>query len=254
MTDTETLKNYIPPADLLQDKVILVTGAGGGIGSSIARGYAAVGATVLLLGRSESRLASTYDAINDAGHPQPVMLPFDLEKAPIRDYETVAQAIADQFGRLDGLVHAAAMLGALSPLEHYDPQLWSRVLQVNLNAPFLLTRYCHALLNKAQSASVIFTLQELAEKGKAYWGAYSIAQAGLKNLADIYADEVESNTSIRVNTLMPFAVRSRLRALAFPGEDPNTLPSPDSLLPYYLYLMGRDSQTLSGRHLHVINC
>lgn len=245
------IQHYSPAPDALKDKVILVTGAGGGIGGAIARGFAAHGATVLLLGRSESRLAITYDAINDAGHPLPALLPFDLEKAPARDYDTVTQAIADQFGQLHGLVHTAAMLGALTPLAHFDPVLWSRILQVNLNAPFLLTRSCQSLLAQADYASVIFTLNDLALKGRAYWGAYSVAQAGLRNLAEIFADEIESNTTLRVNTLMPGPVRSRLRALAYPGEDPNTLPEPATLLPYYLYLMADDSHDVRGRHLDI---
>lgn len=243
--------DYSPPPDLLRERVILVTGAGGTIGSYAARSYAAHGATVLLLGGSESRLAETYDAIISSGHPQPVMIPFDLGKATLEDYQTLVAAVAEQFGVLHGIVHTAAYLGTLTPLEHYDLKLWSRVVHFNLHAPYLLTRHCLPLLKNANGAAVIFLLDELGRKGQAYWGPYAIAQAGLKNLAEIFADELEANTHIRVYTFTPPAVQRRLRSLAYPGENPSALPTAEILLPHLLYLMAADCPIATGQHLGI---
>lgn len=240
---------YQPDTDLLKDRIILITGAGGAIGGAAARAYAAHGATTILLDRQQSPLEQTYDAIVAAGHPEPVLCPLDLEIASPTDYQTVVDSIADQFGRLDGLLHAAASLGTLTPLELYDLTLWSKVLQINLNAPFLLTRACLGLLKKAPQASIIFGADEVGRHGRAYWGAYAVSHAALENMAAIFADELETNTAIRVNSLCPGPVKSRLRAQAYPGEDPNTLPEPDSIMPAYLYLMGPDSEGLTGQAL-----
>jgi NAD(P)-dependent dehydrogenase (short-subunit alcohol dehydrogenase family) len=142
------------------------------------------------------------------------------------------------------------MLGSLTPLEHYDLALWSRVMQINLNAPFLLTRACLNLLKAADNASVIFSAAKVGLRGQAYWGAYGIAHAAVENLAEIFADELEANTSVRINSLDPGHVRSRLRALAFPGENPNTLPTADQIMPAYLYLLGDDSIGVTGERLN----
>ena len=243
------MKPYSAPKDLLKDKVILVTGAGGAIGSAASLSYAGRGATVILLDYSEKILGPSYDAIVNAGYPQPVLCPVDLEKASPQDYQTLAEGIKEELGRLDGILHTAAMLGTLTPLEHYDLSLWSRVMQVNLNAPFLLTRACLGLLKAAPHASVIFSAADVGQKGKAYWGAYGIAHAAVENLAEILADELETNTHVRVNSLDSGVVRSRLRAMAFPGEDPNTLTTADEIMSPYLYLMGDDSIGVSGQRL-----
>ena len=243
------MHNYQAPADLLKDRIILVTGAGGAIGGTAAKTFAAHGATVILLGRTQGKLEATYDAIEQSGHPQAVLCPLDLQTATPQDYQTVAEGIQQQFGRLDGLLHAAAMLGTLTPLEHYDLGLWSRVMQVNLNAPFMLTQACLGLLKQSGDASVIFTAADVGHKGRAYWGAYGVAHAAVENLAEILADELETNTAIRINSLDPGPVRSRLRALAYPGEDPNTLPPPESVMAGFLYLMGPDSTGITGQRL-----
>lgn len=240
---------YQASPELLKDMVILVTGAGGAIGGATAKAYAAHGATTILLGRTQSKLEQTYDAIVQQGHPEPMLCPLNLETAAPQDYQAIADSIKEQFGRLDGLLHAAASLGALTPLEHYDLTLWAKLMQTNLNAPFMLTQACVGLLKQSAQASVIFSADTVGRHGKAYWGAYGVALAGLENLAMILADEVETNTAIRVNTLCPGPIRSRLRALAYPGEDPNTLPAPESVVPAYLYLMGADSHDIHGQQL-----
>ena len=243
------LDNYSAPDELLKERVILVTGAGGAIGGAAAIAYAKHGATVILLGRSEKTLNETYDTIVNAGYSKPMLCPLNLENATPGNYQALVESIEKEFGRLDGILHAAAMLGSLTPLEHYDLSLWSRVMQINLNAPFLLTRTCLNLLKAADNASVIFSAAGVGLKGEAYWGAYGIAHAAVENLAEIFADELETNTSIRVNSLDPGLVRSRLRALAFPGEDPNTLPTANQIIPAYLYLMGNDSIGVTGERL-----
>ncbi|WP_455217013.1 YciK family oxidoreductase [Kaarinaea lacus] len=248
MTDI-TPQSYSAPKHLLKDRVILVTGAGGAIGGAASCAFAHHGATVILLGRSEDTLNDTYDEIISAGDPVPMLCPLDLEKATPQDYAALAESIEKEFGRLDGILHAAATLGTLTPLELYDLTLWSRVMQVNLNAPYLLTRACLPLLKASPSASVIFSSADVAAKGEAYWGAYAIAHAATDNLVEILADELEANTSIRVNSLDPGPVRSRLRTLAFPGEDPDTLTSAEAIMPAYLYLMGDDSRSINGSRL-----
>jgi len=231
------LHSYSAPEELLKDRVILVT-------------YAKHGATVILLGRSEITLNETYDVIVNAGYSKPMLCPLNLENATPGNYQALADSIEKEFGRLDGILHAAAMLGSLTPLEHYDLTLWSRVMQINLNAPFLLTRTCLNLLKAADNASVIFSAAEVGLKGEAYWGAYGIAHAAVENMAEIFADELEANTSIRINSLDPGLVRSRLRALAFPGEDPNTLTTAAEIIPAYLYLMGDESIGITGKRLN----
>jgi NAD(P)-dependent dehydrogenase (short-subunit alcohol dehydrogenase family) len=243
------LYSYSAPRDLLNERVILVTGAGGAVGGAAALAYAQHGATIILLGRSEKTLNETYDTIVNAGYSKPMLCPLDLENATPGNYQALVDSIEKEFGRLDGILHAAAMLGALTPLEHYDLELWSRVMQINLNAPFLLTRACLKLLKTANNASVIFSAADVGRKGEAYWGAYGLAHAAVENLAEIFADELEVNTSIRVNNLDSGHVRSRLRALAFPGEDPNSLPTADQIMPAYLYLMGDDSIGITGKRL-----
>ena len=248
--DNTLLHNYSAPNDLLDNRVILVTGAGGAIGGAAATSFAKHGATVILLGRSEKTLEATYDAIVSASYPEPMLCPLNFEDATPGDYQALGESIKKEFGRLDGILHAAAFLGSLSPLEHYDLTLWSRVMQINLTAPLLLTRTCLNLLKASKNASVIFSAADVGHKGKAYWGAYGVSHAAVENLVEIFADELENNTAIRVNSLDPGSVRSRLRALAFPGEDPNTLLAANQIMSAYLYLMGDDSVGVSGERLN----
>jgi len=219
-------------------QVILITGAGGAIGSAAAKAFAEQGASVVLMGRGLPPLERTYDAIVAAGHPKPAICPLDFATAKPEDFQNTAAMIQQEFGRLDGLLHCAATLGSLTPVEHYDAGLWSRVLQVNLTAPLLLTRACLPLLKAAPQAAIVFSTSAVGQKGRAYWGAYAAAQAAVENLTQTLADELEANTTVRVNSIDPGPVRSRLRALAYPGEDPNTLPLAETIIPAYLHLMG----------------
>jgi len=237
----------------LQDRVILVTGAGGAIGGTAAKIFAAHGAQVILLGRSLPPLEKTYDAIVAANHAQPAICPLDFADAGAAEFENIVNPIPEEFGRLDGLLHAAATLGSLTPITHYDLPLWQRVLQVNLTAPMLLTRTCLELLKASSDASILFSTSDIGQRGKAYWGAYGVAQAAIENLSETLADELEENTAIRVNCIDPGPIRSRLRALAFPGEDPNTLPSANTVIPVYLQLMSAAGKNTTGQRIQATN-
>lgn len=247
---SETMKDYQAKADLLTDRIILISGAGDGIGAAAAKSCAAHGATVILLGRTTRKLEAVYDAIEAAGHPQAAIYPMNLEGAAPKDYEDLANTIEKEFGRLDGLLHNAALLGTLTPLGQYDVEQWSKVMQVNLNAPFLMTQACLDLLKKSDDASVLFTSSSVGRKGRAYWGAYGISKAANENMMQIWADELESNTPVRVNSINPGAVRTGMRTRAYPGEDPNALPKPDAILATYLYLLGPDSKGVTGRQFN----
>ena len=243
------MNEYSVPTDVLADRVILVTGAAAGIGQSASIAFAKAGATVLLLGRTEDSLAETYDAIESAGYPSPALLPFDLKSSKPADYQTIGKVIEDNFGRLDGLLHNASALGSLSPIEHYEVATWYEVMHVNANAPFLLSQACLPLLRLSEQASVIFTSSGVATKGRAYWGAYSASKFATLGLMEVLADELESS-KIRVNAINPGATRTKMRAAAFPGEDPDTLTSPDSLMPLYLWLMSGVDQSVHGQNIN----
>lgn len=241
--------HYTPSTDLLAQRVILVTGAGDGIGRAAAISFAAHGATVILLGRTIRKLEAIYDTIEQSGYPQPAIYPLNLEGASPKDYETLASTLANEFGRLDGLLHNAALLGSLTPLEHYTITTWYQVMQVNLNAPFLLTQACLPLLKQAQDASIVFTSSDVGRRGKAYWGAYAVSKFAVEGLMQILADEVETNTAIRVNSINPGATRTAMRAHAYPGKDPHRVPPPEAIMPLYLYLMGPESRQVNGQAL-----
>lgn len=246
----ETQKDYQPRSDLLEGRIILITGAGDGIGAAAAKACAAHGATVILLGRTTRKLEAVYDAIEEAGSPQAAIYPMNLEGAAPKDYDDLASTIEQEFGRLDGLLHNASLLGTLTPLGQYDIEQWSKVMQVNLNAPFLMTRACLDLLKNSDDASLIFTSSSVGRQGRAYWGAYAASKAANENMMQTWADELDSNTNIRVNSINPGATRTSMRARAYPGEDPNTLPNPDEILATYLYLLGPDSKGVTGQQFN----
>lgn len=241
---------YRPANDLLQDRVILVTGAGDGLGRCAAVSFARHGATVVLLGRTLKKLEAVYDEIENAGLPKPAIYPMNLEGASPKDYGDLAQVVAGEFGRLDGLLHSAATLGPLSPIANYPVEAWLRVCHVNLTAPFMLTQACLKLLMESPDASVVFTHDRVADEGRAYWGAYGVSKAGGVGLMRMLASELQTNTRVRVNALDPGPAATRLRLQAFPAEDRSLLPTPDSLMPAYLYLIGPDSRGRTGELFH----
>jgi NAD(P)-dependent dehydrogenase (short-subunit alcohol dehydrogenase family) len=243
------MNNYQAPAGLLQDRVILVTGAGDGIGRVAARAYAAHGATVILLGRTLAKLESAYDEIEAAGAAQPAIVTLELSTATIADYQQLAETIEREFGRLDGILHNAAVLGDITPLEMYDPDTWDFVMNTNLRSPFLMTQALLPLLKQSPDASVVFTTSSVGRRARAFWGAYAVSKAGIENLSQMLADELRNISAIRVNCINPGATRTRMRASAYPGENPQSLKTPEDLMPLYLYLMGPDSRGTSGESL-----
>lgn len=240
--------DYTAPADLLKGRTILVTGAGRGIGAQAARTYAAHGATVLLLGKTEKHLNAVYDDIIAAGHPEPVVIPLDLEKASTEAYNELGAMIESEFGHLDGLLHNASILGPRTPLEQLAGENFAKVMQINVNAMFMLTSAMLPLLRLSSDASVIFTSSSVGRKGRAYWGAYAVSKFATEGLMQVMADEME-DTTVRANSINPGATRTDMRTHAYPGENPLNNPLPADIMPLYLYLMGPDSKDVTGQAL-----
>jgi NAD(P)-dependent dehydrogenase (short-subunit alcohol dehydrogenase family) len=241
------VRNYVPPPAALADRVILVTGAGGGLGSTLAKACASLGARVVLSGRKVGRLEAVYDAIVAAGGPRPSIAPLDFERADATHYTALADAVRNEFGRLDGLAHIAGLLGERAPIEHYDVVTWLKVMHVNVNAVFILTRALLPLLRQSQDASVVFATSGVSVQGRAYWGAYAASKFAVEGLMQVLADEVENTTHIRANSVNPGKMRTPMRAKAYPGEDPATVPLPEQVLAPFLYLLGPDSRGVTGR-------
>lgn len=233
--------------DSLNNKVIAVTGAGDGIGKVAAKTFAAHGATVILMGRTTAKLEMVYDEIEQAGHPQAAIFPINLEGAVEKDYNDMADTMDQEFGRLDGILHNAALLGPQSPLSNYAIDTWMSLMQVNVNAAFMMTKALMPLLERAPSASVVFTGSSVGLTGRAYWGAYAVSKAAVENMMQIFADECEGVNEVRFNSLNPGATRTNMRAAAYPAENPGGLKSPADIMAPYLYLMGDDSQDVSGQ-------
>ncbi|TCI01899.1 YciK family oxidoreductase [Corallincola luteus] len=238
--------DYQAANDLLKDRVILVTGAGDGIGRQAALTYASHGAVVILLGKTVSKLEQTYDLIVAANGSEPAIVPLDMQGATEQHYIDMATTIEEQFGRLDGVLLNAGMLGVLSPFEQIDLASWETVMKVNVTAQMMMTKPLLSLLRKADDAALIFTSSGVGKKGRAYWGSYAVSKFATEGMMQILADEL-SNTNVRVNAINPGATRTSMRSTAYPGEDANKLKTPAEIMPTYLYLMGPDSQDIHGQ-------
>lgn len=245
------MKDYRPRPDLLAGRVILVTGASAGLGRAASLAYARHGATVALLARDEARLEAVYDEIVNDGGPEPAMFPFDLAVADDRGLETLAGAIAHHLKRLDGILHSAHLFHSLTPLALQTLEQWERLMRVNLIAPFALTRACLPLLRQAPDASVIFTGETHGHQPGAFWGGYAVAKSGLETLTRIWADELSTEPTLRINTLIPGQVATTLRSRTHPGLAPESLPTPAALMPWYLHLMGEDGRETRGQ---IVEC
>ncbi|MBF0448575.1 MAG: SDR family NAD(P)-dependent oxidoreductase [Magnetococcales bacterium] len=233
---------------ILKDRIALVTGAGAGIGQAVAQAYAKQGATVILLGRKSKRnkVEHTFDLIQEQGG-RSTIVHLDLENE-LGLVPSVVQGLYERYGRLDILVNNAAELGGLTPLEHYDNMLWEKVFRVNVTAPFFLIRELLPLLKKSEDASVINVVSSVAFKGRHFWGAYAASKAALANLTETWSAELEKS-SVRMNTVNPGGTATDMRARAFPGEDPRSIPKPDEITPLFLYLASNYSKTVRGQHL-----
>ncbi len=252
MTNTMQIPDfdtYKPKTDCLTGRVILVTGAGDGIGRAAALAYASHGATVLLLGRTQKKLEQVYDEILSAGGARPSIIQMDFTKAQGEHYQALIDGIGEEHGRLDGLLNNAAILGDLTPIEHYDIATWQQVIHVNLTSVFILTRCMLPLLRASQDASVIMTSSGVGRQGRAYWGAYAVSKFGVEGLTQVLADETGNRENLRVNCLNPGATRTQLRYRAMPGEDQDSLRRPTDILGPYLYLMGPDSRGVHGQSI-----
>lgn len=241
--------DYKAKPDLLKDRTVLVTGAGRGIGAAAAKTYAAHGATVLLLGKTESNLNQVYDEICAAGHPEPVVVPLDLEHATTVQIDELGAMIEQEFGCLDGLLHNASILGSRTPIEQLADEKFAQVMQINVQATFSLTRALLPLLRLSKDASIIYTSSGVGRVGRAYWGAYAVSKFATEGLMQVVADELDE-THVRANSVNPGATRTSMRATAYPGENPNNNPTPEEIMPVYLYLMGPDSQGINGQALN----
>lgn len=241
------MENYQPPANILANRVILVTGAADGLGAAVASACAAHGATVIISDKEEAQLEPLYDAIATRGGPEPALLPLDLEGGDEPVFAAVEATIAHEFGRLDGLAHCAAFAPFLSRIDDYDATEWDRVLRINLRAPFLLTQACLPLLRQAQDASIVFTSDRVGRQGLAYWGAFAVAKFGIEGLMQTLAEETRDQGQLRVNSLDPGIIRTGLRARLYPGENPMDLPPPESIANLYLYLLGPASRMVTGK-------
>lgn len=238
---------HAPPAGCLDGKVILVTGAGDGIGRAAARTFATYGATVVLLGRTRSKLEAVFDWIGEATGREAVIVPCDLAAFGDENAAALGNAIGDAFGRLDGLLHNASLLGPKVPIAHYPTADWQRVFQVNVHAAFLLTRALLPLLEAADTASVVLTSSSVGRKGRAYWGAYAASKFAVEGLMQILADEYEHTGRLRFNSLNPGGTRTAMRSAAYPAENPDDVPPPEAHMDLYLYLMSDASRSVSGR-------
>lgn len=240
-------RSYTYPANLLSDRIVLITGASDGIGKALALHSASLGAQVILHGRNAGKLEKVYDELEAIeGAPRPSIAVMDLASANSESYTTLAQSIEQEFGRLDGLVHNAGILGERYSIEQYDAVLWQRVMHVNVTSAFALTQVFLPLLQESEDASVIFTSSGVGRTGKAFWGAYAVSKFATEGLSQVLADE-HRHGDLRSNCINPGPTRTKMRLEAYPAEDRNKLKTPEDILATYIYLLGPDSKGVTGQ-------
>src|ERR1700682_1593359 len=242
-------KPFTPYTGLLAGRVILITGASSGLGRALAVECARAGATVILSGRNGAKLERVYDEIETMGAPQPAIAILDLAVATEVDYDHLAKTVDLECGKLDGLVHAAGLLGDRTPLEQYDVPTWCKVLHVNLTAPFILTQVLLPHLRKSADASVIFVSSGVVKNQRPFWGAYAVAKSGVESVRSMFSQELDGEPNIRVNSVNPGRMRTAMRAAAYPAEDPNTVPTPASFSGTFLYLLSARSRGIHGQYI-----
>jgi len=231
----------------LAGKTILITGAGDGIGRAAALSFAEHGATVILLGRTVEKLEAVYDEIEAAGYPQAAIYPMHLRGAVMKDYEELANTIEREFGRLDGLLHNAGILGQRRTLAQTTVDSWDDVLHVNITAAFMMTQALLPMLAAADSASIVLSSSSVGRKGRAFWGAYAVSKFATEGFMQVLADEEFELNNTRVNTINPGATQTVMRRTAYPGENPQDNPLPEAIMPLYLYLMSDASRAVNGQ-------
>ena len=240
-------RTHLPAPAELAGRIIAITGASAGIGRAIALACAAHQATVILIGRNAARLEAVHAEIAAGSAPEASIAVLDLERALAKDYDQVADAVLERYGRLDGLLHNAGLLGTLTPIEHYDVPTWCRVMHVNVTAAFALTQVLLPALKNSADASVVFTASGVGRRGRAYWGAYAVSKFAVEGLSQVLAQELEGISHVRVNTLNPGRTRTAMRRQAYPAEDLETLPLPAAHANAYLALLGPASRGVTGQ-------
>lgn len=245
------LKEFERTQTSFTGKTVLVTGAGDGIGKTIAIALAKAGAEVLLLGRTEEKLGLVYDEIEKSRQQNdqivtPMVLPFDLDKAQNSDYEQLTQALTDQVGKLDGLVHCAGVLGQKTRIQDYNTTAWDSVINTNISGAFKLTKCCLPMLEASENGRIIFTSSSVGKKGRAFWGAYAVSKFATEGLMQTLADEYEQR-SLNINAINPGATRTAMRQAAYPAENPETVKDASTLVNLYLFLLSEQSQSVNGQ-------
>ena len=243
-------KNQNVKKDEFEGKVVLVTGANRGLGLAITMDLARAGATVIMLGRDLGSLEYAYDAVVNAGLKEPILYPLDLEGATPENYQELQDNLLNQFGKLDGLVHNAAILGTQMPIEQYDIKLWYSTIQINLSAPFMLTQFLIPALLKSDDARIIFLSSTVGREARAYWGAYSVSKFGIEGFAKTLSEELEK-TKISVNTVNPGKMRTEMRRTAYPAEDSSTVPLPEEKSQAIVHLLSSSSPKINGEQLTI---
>ncbi|WP_052281649.1 YciK family oxidoreductase [Kluyvera genomosp. 1] len=237
--------HYQPQLDLLQNRIILVTGASDGIGQEAAVTYARHGASVILLGRSDDKLRAVAEEISQTGGIPARWYTLDLLTCTPQECQKLAQQISLHYPRLDGVLHNAGLLGDVVPMAEQDPAVWQQVMQVNVNGTFMLTQALLPLLLKSESGSLVFTSSSVGREGRANWGAYAASKFATEGMMQVLAEEYQSR-HLRVNCINPGGTRTKMRASAFPTEDAMKLKTPADIMPLYLWLMGDDSRRKTG--------
>jgi NAD(P)-dependent dehydrogenase (short-subunit alcohol dehydrogenase family) len=240
-------RTHIPAPGELAGRVIAVTGASSGLGRAVAVACARCAATMVLIGRDEKKLEAVHGEIATAALPEPSIGVLDLESAVAQDYDRLADALLERYGRLDGLLHNAGLLGTLTPIEDYDVPTWCRVMHVNVTAAFALTQVLLPALKKSADGSIVFTASSVGRRGRAYWGAYAVSKFAIEGLAQVLAAELEELSVVRVNTLNPGPARTTMRRQAYPAEDLESVPLPSSLVAPYIALLGPASRGVTGQ-------
>jgi len=240
---------YTWPQDVLRDRIILITGASDGIGRSLALLAAKLGAQVIIHGRNVAKLEKVHDEIEAIdGAARPSIAVMDLASAGSDAYRSLADGLEKEFGRLDGLVLNAGILGDRFSVEQYDAATWQEVMHVNVTSAFALTQVCLPMLKKSGDASLIFTSSGVGRTGRAFWGAYAVSKFATEGLSQVLADE-HRHGNLRVNCVNPGGTRTNMRLEAFPAEDRDALPRPEDVLPTYIYLLGPESRGVTGESL-----
>lgn len=240
--------DFIPGDNELDQKVILVTGAGDGIGKTAAITFAKHGAEVILLGKTVKKLEAVYDEIVNAGFKEPSIIPLDMKGATVQNYKDMAATIESEYGKLDGILNNASMLNSLNPVEHIYEDAFDKVMNVNFKATFFMTQALIPVLKKAENGSVIFTSSGVGKKGRAFWGEYAFSKFATEGLMQVMADEYE-HTALRVNCINPGATKTKMRAKAYPAENKDQLKTPEQIMPTYVYLMSDQSKDVNGQSL-----